>query len=71
MIFKYNLSISGDRLYPETIRNKILGDFIIDSSISPLNYKFENNSEIYEYGEMSFWHPKKFCTEQLFFKNLS
>lgn len=61
MIYKYQLSISGDTLYPEKIINKIKGDFIIDSYFSPTDIKPDNNK--YGCGEILFWHPKKFSTE--------
>jgi hypothetical protein len=64
MIYKYHFSISGDNLYPEQIISKIQGDFIIDSYFNPTNMKFENSPDEYGYGGVSFWHPKKFSTEE-------
>jgi hypothetical protein len=61
MIYKYNFSISGDTFYPEKIINEIQGSFIIDSYFNPTDKKFDSNE--YGYGGMSFWHSKKFSTE--------
>lgn len=63
MIYKYFFSVSGDNLYPEQILDKIQGDFIVDSYYSPTDKKFDNNSDDYQYGGISFWHPNKFSIE--------
>lgn len=63
MIYKYSFSISGDDFYPEKITDKIQGDFIVDSYFNPTDKKFNNKLDIYGYGGMSFWHPKKYSTE--------
>lgn len=63
MIYKYNFSIAGDNFYPDTIIDKIQGSFLPDSWFKPGDKKFYNKHEDFEYGGMSFWHPKKFSTE--------
>ncbi len=63
MIYKYTLSIAGDNFYPEKIVNKLQGDFIIDSFFSPKDKKFNNSLDEYDYGGISFCHPKKSSTE--------
>lgn len=63
MVFKYNFSVSGDGFYPEKIIDRIDGDFIVDSFFSPTDKKPVKNAEEYSYGGMSFWHSKKFSTE--------
>ena len=63
MIYKYNFSISGDDFYPEKNLSKIEGDFITDSLFHPNDKKFDNRPDEYGYRGMSFWHPKKFSTE--------
>ena len=63
MIYKINLSISGDNLFPEKIINKISGKFIVDSFHSPTDKKFEDGNDIYGYGTIFFWHPKKFASQ--------
>ncbi len=68
MIFKYLLSISGDDFYPDSILEKIQGDFMIGSHHNPLDFKPINNSESYNYGGILFWHPKKFSTNDSILK---
>lgn len=63
MIFKYYFSISGDNFYPDRIIDNIQGSFLINSYFKPGDKKFAGKSDEYEYGGMSFWHPKKFSTE--------
>lgn len=63
MIFKYNFSVFGDTFYPESIIQEVKGDFIIDSFFKPTDKKFEESSDEYGYGGISFWHPQKFSTE--------
>lgn len=63
MVFKYNFSISGDDFYPEKIINDIKGNFNIDTYFNPKDKKYSAKTDEYGYGEMSFWHPKKFSTE--------
>ncbi len=63
MIFKYDFSVSGDNFYPDRILNEIQGNFNIDSYFKPTDKKFKGGSEEYGYGGISFWHSKKFSTE--------
>jgi hypothetical protein len=65
MIYKYNFSISGDCFDPEKVIERIQGDFIIVSSFRPTDKKFLNSSEEYGYGNISFWHKRKFSTDGL------
>lgn len=58
------LSVSGSGFYPERIINEIQGDFIIDSYFKPTDKTFGDKSHEYGYGGISFWHPKKFSTEE-------
>lgn len=68
MIFKYDFSVSGDDFYPEKIIDRIGGDFIIDSFFNPTDKRLYDLEGIYGYGGMSFWHPKKFSTEDSIIK---
>ena len=63
MIYKYYFSISGDNFYPETIIDKLQGDFLVDSFFNASDKTIYDKSIEYGYGGMSFWHPKKFSTE--------
>lgn len=63
MVFKYIFSISGDKFYPEKILNKTQGFIVDDSYFSPTDKKKYNQSDEYGFGTMSFWHPKKYSTE--------
>lgn len=63
MIYKYYVSASGDCFNPENVLKEIQGDFVVDSFFKPADKKFSDNSEVYGYGSMSFWHPKKYSTE--------
>lgn len=63
MVFKYNFSVSGDNLYPEKIIDKIVGDFVTDSFFKPTDKRLYDLDGVYGYGGISFWHPKKFSTE--------
>jgi hypothetical protein len=63
MIFKYDLTVSGDNFYPDKILSEIQGDFMVDSCFNPTDKKFIDNSVEYGYGGISFWHPQKFSTE--------
>jgi hypothetical protein len=63
MIYKYNFSISGDDFYPEQIFNSIQGDFEINSYFNPKTLIVNAKSGEYGYGNLAFWHPKKFATE--------
>lgn len=62
MIFKYYFSISGDNFYPDRIIDNIEGSFLVASYFKPSDKKFADKSDEYDYGGMSFWHPKKFST---------
>lgn len=68
MIFKYNFSVSGDIFYPKSVIQEIKGDFIIDSFFNPTDKKFEDSSNEYGYGGISFWHPNKYSTEDKIIK---
>lgn len=63
MIYKYSLSVSGDRFYPERILTNIQGDFIADSYFNPTDQKFENEPDEYGYGSLIFLHKNKCSTE--------
>jgi hypothetical protein len=63
MIYKYDFSVLGDNFYPSSIIDKIEGDFLVDSYFSPTDKNERKPSEEYGFGCMSFWHPKKFSTE--------
>lgn len=64
MIYKYNLVISGTAFFPEKIMSKTQGNFIIDSYFSPNDKKFFNSSDENGYGNMIFFHPLKFSTQE-------
>jgi hypothetical protein len=64
MIFKYNFSVSGNNFYPDKVLKKLKGNFLIGSYFQPNDMKFEDNFEVYGYGSISFWHPKKFSSEE-------
>jgi hypothetical protein len=68
MIYKYNFSISGDCFDPEKVIERIQGDFIIVSSFRPTDKKFLNSFEEYGYGNLSFWHKRKFSTDDFLIK---
>lgn len=63
MIYKYSLSVSGDRFYPERILTNIQGDFIADSYFNPTDQKFENEPDEYGYSSLIFLHKNKCSTE--------
>lgn len=63
MIYKYSLSVSGDRFYPERILTNIQGDFIADSYFNPTDQKFENEPDEYGCGSLIFLHKNKCSTE--------
>lgn len=63
MVFKYQFSVSGDNFMPEKVINLIQGDFILVSYFGPADKVPEKGSETYGFGDMSFWHPRKFSTE--------
>lgn len=63
MVFKYTFSISGEDLHPKKILGQIQGDFIAVSHFSPTDKKFIAKDSEYGYGGISFWHPRKFATE--------
>ena len=67
MIYKYKFSVSGSNLYPREIINKLEGSLIVDRYFSPDDEK-HTKSEEYEYGGMSFLHPKEFSTQNQIFE---
>ena len=62
MIYKYSFSITGDNFYPERVIKNIKV-FEIGSFFSPTDKRVWVKIEEYGYGNLSFWHPKKFATE--------
>ena len=60
MIYKIILILSGMKFLPDSILNHIKGDFIIASKNNPQD---KNKGKDYEFGSISFFHPKKFVTE--------
>lgn len=62
MIYKYSFSITGDNFYPERVIKNIKV-FEIGSFFSPTDKRVGVKIEEYGYGNLSFWHPKKFATE--------
>jgi hypothetical protein len=62
-IFKFLFSISGDEFWPDKILSRIKGEFVVASKNNVGDRKFHNNEDIYEFGSLSIWHPKKFCTD--------
>lgn len=60
MIYKYEFSVSGDYLRPESFIKSVEAGFIIDSYFKRDDKK--RNGEEYGYGSISFWHPQKFAT---------
>lgn len=63
MIFKYCLTASGDRFIPDEILPQIKGEYLLVGKSNPTDK--ENNKSDFEYGlgYASFFHPKKFATE--------
>jgi len=60
LIFKITINISGDNLKPNKIFSLIEGNCIIASSYEKGDKILKNSKRIYEFGVISFWHPKKF-----------
>lgn len=64
MVHKYSFSVSGDSFYPAKVIGKTKGELVIESYFSPGDSKgLPGISDQYEYGCVSFWHHKKFSTE--------
>jgi hypothetical protein len=63
MIYKISISASGNYFLPETVINKVMGDFTVESYFSSTDKKNESSNEAYGYGSITFWHPKKFALE--------
>lgn len=63
MVYKYNLSISGELFYPNKILKYLQKNILINSYFNPTDKKPINPLEEYGYGSISLWHPKKFSTE--------
>jgi hypothetical protein len=64
MVFKIILRITGEYFTPDSILDKLNGQFIISSRNNPKDKKFENREDKYGFGSISFFHPKKFATEE-------
>lgn len=68
MIYKITLSISGDNFFPSKCIDNILGESLITSSFSPNDKKIEDSEDLYNYGGISIWHPKKAAMEKNVYK---
>jgi len=63
MIYKFILSISGDKFDLNAIFNIIEGNFIVESYFFASDKKFENRIDEYGYSSISFFHPLKYCID--------
>lgn len=63
MIFKITFSATGDSFSPNKILDKITGNFVVKSIHSHGDQKFVNRNDTYDFGTVSYWHPKEFATE--------
>lgn len=63
MIYKIILILSGKNFFPNSILKQIKGNFIIASKNNPQDKKYKNKEEIYGFGSISFFHPRKFVKE--------
>jgi len=63
MIFKITFSATGDLFSPSRILDKITGNFVVKSIHNPGEEKFPNRDDIYDFGTISYWHPKQFSTD--------
>jgi hypothetical protein len=62
MIFKITFSATGDLFLPSKIIDKVNGNFVIKSIHSPGD-QFANREGAYDFGTISYWHPKQFATD--------
>lgn len=67
MIFKIILIVAGKSFLPGTILDKINEHFQISSMNNPSDKKFNNREDVYGFGSISFFHPRKFSTEETIF----
>ncbi len=61
MIHSIILNIYGDKLQPDNFIKDIKGEYFIFHKISPGDKKFFNKEEEFEFGKITFTHPKKFA----------
>lgn len=61
MIYKFTVTVSGDELNTITLRKDISSQFLVVSSNEVQDKILESEKEVYGFGSISFWHPKKFC----------
>lgn len=64
MIYKFLFNAAGDNFIPDNILNLIKGEYSIASKNTPNDKNFEGTENVYSYGAITFWHPKKFSTEE-------
>lgn len=63
MIYKITLTLSGIKFIPEQILNLIKGEYFIAGQNNPSDKKFIDSEEVYGFGSISFFHPKKFSLD--------
>lgn len=63
MIYKFDLIISGENLFPEKILNSIQNDVIINYVNTPDDTS-KDKGDSCDLGTISFWHPKKFAHKE-------
>lgn len=64
MIYKYSISISGDKFDPDNIKESFKGNLNVSSFFKSTDRKPLNALEQYGYGNISFWHTKRFATDE-------
>lgn len=62
MIFKITFSATGELFLPTKIIDKVTGNFVLKSIHSPGD-QFANRPGAYDFGTISYWHPKQFATD--------
>jgi hypothetical protein len=63
MIYKITLSIAGDHFYPSSIVEHLLGSLQVIDVFDPGDKIEDDERKIYDYGNISFWHPRKFAVD--------
>lgn len=63
MIFKIILTLTGAKFIPDNILHLIKGQFVVASKNSPQDKKTRNVEDVYGFGSISLFHPKKFVMQ--------
>lgn len=61
MILKILLSISGKAFCPDNAIPLLKGQYTVANKNNFNDQIFENRSDVYEFGSVTLWHPKKFA----------